>query len=115
VIRGVTSGFDNRPWDAIGITDPGANATEQQLESSFSWYDDHTIDRFGALLSNVQADPDASSRPPTVDNFVLIYAWNEWHEGGHIEPNIRDGCGYLDTIRNRLALTSGAGCVTNPQ
>jgi glycosyl transferase family WbsX/uncharacterized protein DUF5648 len=110
LIRGATSGFDNRPWDAIGITDPGPDATEAQLEASFSWYDDHSIGRFADLLSNIQADIDASTRPPTVDNFVLVYAWNEWHEGGHIEPNVRDGCGYLNAINDRLAVPTGADC-----
>jgi hypothetical protein len=110
VIRGVTSGFDNRPWDGIGITDPGANATEQQLEAAFAWYDDQTLARFGTLLSNIQADITASARPPTVDNFVLIYAWNEWHEGGHIEPDVRDGCAYLNTVHDSLSLTGGSGC-----
>ncbi|WP_252782013.1 glycoside hydrolase family 99-like domain-containing protein [Actinoallomurus rhizosphaericola] len=110
LIRGATSGFDNRPWDGVGIADPGPNATEQQLEAAFSWYDDHSIARFGTLLANLRSDIQASTRPPATDNLVLIYAWNEWHEGGHIEPNVRDGCAYLNTIRQQLALTGGAGC-----
>jgi hypothetical protein len=114
LIRGATSGFDNRPWDAIGITDPGPGATEAQLEAAFSWYDDQSITRFGTLLASLQADIDASTRPPTVDNFVLVYAWNEWHEGGHVEPNVRDGCAYLDTLHAQLELTGGTGCVPDP-
>lgn len=110
LIRGATSGFDNRPWDKIGITDTlGPDATQQQLAGIFDWYDDHSISAFGTLLGNLQADIDASTRPPAADNLVLIYAWNEWHEGGHIEPNVRDRCGYLDTIQARLRLP-GAGC-----
>jgi hypothetical protein len=109
LIRCATSGFDNRPWIGIGIPDPGPDATEDQLESAFKWYDDHSVDRFGTLLSNVQADITASTRPPAVDNFVLIYAWNEWHEGGFVEPNVRDGCAYLNMVQTRLGLT-GSGC-----
>ena len=45
---------------------------------------------------------------------MLIYAWNEWHEGGHIEPNVRDGCAYLNTVRERLKLATGSGCTPNP-
>ncbi|GLY85932.1 glycoside hydrolase family 99-like domain-containing protein [Actinoallomurus iriomotensis] len=111
LMRCASSGFDDRPRDGIAIADPGANATEQQLEASFHWYDDHSIDRFGTLLANVQADIDASARPPAVDNFVLVYAWNEWHEGGHIEPNKRDGCAYLDAIQAKLHLL-GSGCAS---
>ena len=97
-----------------GITDPSANATPDQLKAAFSWYEDHSLDRFGALLSGLQIDIESSSRPPVVDNLVLIYAWNEWHEGGHIEPNVRDGCVYLNTVRERLKLATGSGCTPNP-
>src|SRR5262249_2464814 len=71
LIRCAPSGFDNRPWIGIGIPDPGPDATEEQLESAFKWYDDHSVARFGTLLSNVQADIAASTRPPAADNFVL--------------------------------------------
>ncbi|HVX43703.1 MAG TPA: glycoside hydrolase family 99-like domain-containing protein, partial [Mycobacteriales bacterium] len=73
-----------------------------------------SVARYGQLLDNVQADIDASTRPATVDNFVLLYAWNEWHEGGYIEPNARDGCAFLNTARAKLHLTSGSGCIADP-
>jgi hypothetical protein len=31
--------------------------------------------------------------------------------GGVVEPNARDGCAYLDAIRQELQLVSGAGGV----
>jgi hypothetical protein len=34
-----------------------------------------------------------------VDNLVSLFAWNEWHEGGIIEPNKRGGCRHRDTLR----------------
>ncbi|HVX44386.1 MAG TPA: glycoside hydrolase family 99-like domain-containing protein, partial [Mycobacteriales bacterium] len=86
LMRCATSGFDERPRIGILIPDPGKDATEQQLEAAFRWYGDQSVARYGQLLDNVQADIDASTRPATVDNFVLLYAWNEWHEGGYIEP-----------------------------
>lgn len=102
--RCVLSDFDERPRYPI----------EQPDAASIRWMPDHSLDRFRRAVRNARVDIDASSRPPTVDNLVFIYAWNEWHEGGVIEPNERDGCAYLDIVRDELDLTGGAGCVESP-
>ncbi len=113
LIRCVTSNFDERPRISILIPDPDP-PTEENLKAAFRWYDDHSLDRFESLLGHVEDDIQQSTRPELVDNFVLVYAWNEWHEGGYIEPNRRDGCAYLDAIRSTFRLTGGSGCVIKP-
>jgi hypothetical protein len=102
--RCVLSDFDERPRYPIEQPNPGA----------IRWLPDHTIEGFRRAVRNARDDIDASTRPPTVDNLVFVYAWNEWHEGGVIEPNARDGCAYLDVMRSELALTRGPGCVEAP-
>ena len=33
-----------------------------------------------------------------VAQFLTLYAWNEWHEGGILEPNVKDGAAYINRI-----------------
>lgn len=102
--RCVLSDFDERPRYPIETTDLNA----------IRWMPDHTLGRFRQAVRNARADMAASTRPPVVDNLLYVYAWNEWHEGGVIEPNARDGCAYLDILRTELNLTQGSGCVAVP-
>ena len=40
----------------------------------------------------------------TTPRILTIYAWNEWSEGGYLEPERRTGMSYLDAIRQALLL-----------
>lgn len=102
--RCVLSDFDERPRYPI----------EKADVQTIRWLPDHSMTGFRQALGNARQDIAGSSRPPTVDNLVFIYAWNEWHEGGVIEPNQRDGCAHLDAVREELRLTTGDGCIEAP-
>lgn len=38
-------------------------------------------------------------------DFLFLFAWNEWTEGGYIEPDERDGYGRIQAIKNALINT----------
>lgn len=100
--RCALSGFDERTRYPMFKSDP----------DSVRWFRDYEgHESFRASVRNVRVDLAASTRPATIDNLVYVFAWNEWREGGVVEPNERDGCAYLDVIRDGLDLTSGEGCV----
>lgn len=35
-------------------------------------------------------------------DMIFMYAWNEWAEGGYLEPDVRTGFGNLEAIRDAL-------------
>jgi len=39
-------------------------------------------------------------RHRTKPRIITIYAWNEWGEGGYLEPEYRTGMGYLEALRD---------------
>ena len=35
-------------------------------------------------------------------DLLFIFAWNEWGEGGYLEPDEENGYGYLEAVRDAL-------------
>ncbi len=44
------------------------------------------------------------SNNPQDKKLILLKSWNEWAEGNHLEPDLENGLGYLEIIRQELNL-----------
>lgn len=88
----VTAGWDRRPWE-------GPNGLYTQ---PYSWYyPDRTPEKFTEFLQDAVTWMDNNPDQTTKERIVIIYAWNEFGEGGYIAPTIGDPEGeYLKALRS---------------
>jgi hypothetical protein len=74
--------------------------------ASFITLPDHSLANFtrGLLQTKNWMDAHATDEAAQV---LTLYAWNEWHEGGRIEPNARDGAQSLNAVSEVFQLPIG--------
>lgn len=97
---------------AIDIMDDILDEDERIVPSIVpNW--DHTprSGRNGFLFQNCTPDLFGShvrkvlSRVKSKENkLIFIKSWNEWGEGNYMEPDLRFGTGFIDTLKSALAL-----------
>ena len=84
-IPGGLNAFDARPWKGVASDNAGNY-----------YYADPSPNKFKVQLNNVK---DYLDTHPNSMNMATFYAWNEWGEGGSIEPNTLFGYGYVDAMQ----------------
>jgi len=65
-----------------------------------------TPERFRAALRTAF---DLTRQQKLEHRLVFLKSWNEWAEGNHLEPDLRDGHGFLKVIAEELEKESDAG------
>jgi len=87
----VTAGWDKRPWEGPTGLNQGAGW----------YYPDRTPEQFGRFLRDAITWMDKHPDQTTAERVALIYAWNEFGEGGYIAPTKGDPDGkYLKALRS---------------
>lgn len=96
----VTAGWDKRPWE-------GPTGLKQEA----GWYyPDRTPEQFAGFLRDAMAWMDKHPEQTTAERIVLVYAWNEFGEGGYIAPTKGDPDGeYLKALRSVVMPASQLG------
>ena len=51
---------------------------------------------------NVESAVLALGDRPKQERLLWVKSWNEWAEGNHLEPDLRDGRGWLEALRAGL-------------
>lgn len=88
----LNSGWDDRPWWATPTTDTlGA-------ENSPYWNCSPSASDFAAHLSAAKQRMDAS--PTATSKIGIVYAWNEYGEGGYIAPTQKYSYDLLSVIKS---------------
>ena len=63
-----------------------------------SVFDGSTPSKFESYFSRIVH----KTRAEYKEDMLFVFAWNEWAEGGYLEPDEKYGYGYLEAIRNAL-------------
>ena len=72
--------------------------------SDFLVMNDYSLDGFNTALTQARYWMDTQT--DELSQYLTVYAWNEWHEGGIIEPSVADKCANLDAINKVFNLVS---------
>jgi hypothetical protein len=90
----VTAGWDARPWEG-----PQGHGKEP------GWYfPDRTPEQFAAALREAISWMDKHPDQTIAERTILVYAWNEFGEGGYIVPTKGDPDGrYLKALQSVVA------------
>lgn len=94
----VTAGWDARPWEG-----------PQGLGKDPGWYfPDRTPEQFATTLREAIAWVDGHADETDSERTILVYAWNEFGEGGYIAPTKGDPGGkYLKALQSVVKEANG--------
>lgn len=83
-------------WISHPCVMPGWDNTPRRGEQGII-FQGATPEKFRLWLSQAKVRAEAQ---PVPQPLVFVNAWNEWAEGAHLEPDIRNGFAYLNAVKS---------------
>lgn len=104
--------FDyDEAWQKLLSLKPAPKSNEQMIPCAFTdwdntprygecgWvYNGATPEKFKKYFSQLIKN----TKKYYNTDMIFVFAWNEWAEGGYLEPDTKNGWGYLEAIRDTL-------------
>ena len=87
----VTTGWDKRPWE------------DARKPPQAPYYPDRSPQQVTDFISRAARWMDAHPDKTPAERIVLLYAWNEYGEGGYLAPTKGSGDAYLRAVADGLA------------
>ncbi len=87
-----TLGYDRRPWEK-----PGTPQDQQSIR-----YPDPEPEQVHEMIQNAAAWIHENAKRTADERILMIYAWNEYGEGGYITPTEKEGHARLEAIKRAL-------------
>ncbi|WP_119065969.1 glycoside hydrolase family 99-like domain-containing protein [Rubrobacter indicoceani] len=78
---------------------PSFDNTPRHRDGGASLFLGSTPELYGGWL---EASIEKALANPPEERLVFVNAWNEWGEGNHLEPDIKNGRAYLESMRKAL-------------
>ena len=98
-------------WQKLLSLKPLPKSNEQMIPCAFTdwdntpryrecgWvYNGATPDKFKMYFSQLVEN----TKKHYNTDMIFVFAWNEWAEGGYLEPDTKNGWGYLEAIKETL-------------
>ncbi len=98
----INAGWDPRPRKTLESVDDDGNWSKGPEPEELR---DHVLDALQWLAGHPEINE---------PNTILIYAWNEFDEGGWIAPTLKEGTARLDAIAEAIQLFGADESSTNP-
>jgi hypothetical protein len=96
----ITTGWDPRPWQ------DAANAASTR--PYWLYYPDRTPADVRRFIDAAVRWLDEHPQQTTRERIVMLYAWNEYGEGGYLAPTRGDANAYLDAVAQALRAAQSA-------
>lgn len=104
--------FDyDETWEKLLTLRPHPKHNEKMIPCAFTdWDNTPRHQKRGWVYTGANSDKFKNYFAQLVENtkkyydtdMIFVFAWNEWAEGGYLEPDTKNGWGYLEAIKEAL-------------